>query len=227
MIYTANGSGALTTATQPYFPQSGAGVEIYACYPQTAATDVATAKDFTITANQSDDAAYKASDLMLGLPASNPVARDSKAVGLTFTHQLSKINIELVAGAGLQAADLDGAVVKIKNIVPTISFDPKTGITGDPKGVATDVTVMTAKTATLTGSAIIIPQDIAQGAAFIEVTLKNNGGVLTHKIAAKTTFAGKSQYSYTITVKLTTLDVTSTITPWTPIGAIAGEATMD
>lgn len=224
--FTANGSGGLAPGSQPYFPQSGKGVNIYACYPKTAATAVTTAKDFTILTDQSGDTNYKASDLMLGVPASNPVSRTSSAVALTFTHQLSKINIELVAGAGLQASDLDGAVVTLKNILPTISFDPKTGITGDAKGTAADVTVMTAATATLTGSAIIIPQAIAQTAAFIEVKLKS-GGILTHKLAAATTFAAKSVYSYQITVKLTKLEVTSSISPWTSIGAaVTGDATM-
>ncbi|MEG0944780.1 MAG: fimbrillin family protein, partial [Angelakisella sp.] len=121
--FTANGTGGLTTtpASQPYFPQSGKGVNIYACYPQGAATDTTAAKDFTILADQSIDANYKSSDLMLGLPLKNPVTRTSDAVALTFTHQLSKINIELVAGAGVP--NLDGAVVKLKSIVPTISFN--------------------------------------------------------------------------------------------------------
>lgn len=223
--YTATGSGGMTPATQPYFPQSGNGVDIYACYPQTAASAVTTAKDFTIQSNQSLDADYKKSDLMLGLPASNPVARTS-SVALTFTHQLSKIDIELVPGTGFQASDLDGATVKLKSILPTISFDPKTGITGSAKGTKADVTVMTAATATLTGSAIIVPQTITINAPFIEVTLKG-GGVLTHKIAATTSFATKSQYSYRITVKPSTLEVTSTITPWAEIGSVVtGDATM-
>lgn len=222
--FTANGSGNLAPASPQYFPQSGKGVNIYACYPKTAATAVGTAKDFSILADQSSDANYKSSDLMLGLPQNNPVARTGSAVALTFTHQLSKINIELVAGAGLQTSDLDGAVVRLKSIVPTISFNPKTGITGAAKGTAADVTVMTAATATLTGSAIIIPQTIAQNAAFIEVTLKS-GGVLTHKLAAATTFTTKSVCSYKITVKLAILEVTSTITGWTPVGqTVSGDA---
>lgn len=225
--FTANGTGGLTTAldSQPYFPQSGKGVNIYACYPQGAATDTTKAQDFTILADQSIDANYNKSDLMLGLPAKNPVTRTSDAVALTFTHQLSKINIELVAGAGVP--NLDGAVVKLKSIVPTISFNPKTGIgTNTATGTAADVTVMKAATASLKGSAIIIPQTIPTTQAFIEVTLKS-GGILTHNLAMATAFASKSVYTYTITVKLTGLSVKSTITDWTSIGnAVTGDATM-
>ena len=225
LVFTADGNGALTPASPQYFPQSGKGVDVYACYPQTAASVVTTAKDFTIQSNQSLDADYKKSDLMLGIPASNPVARTS-SVALTFTHQLSKIDIELVPGTGFQASDLDGATVKLKSILPTISFNPKTGITGAATGTAADINVMTAATAVLTGSAIIVPQTIAINAPFIEVTLKG-GGVLTHKIAAATSFATKSQYSYRITVKPSTLEVTSIITPWTAIGSVVnGDATM-
>ena len=227
--FTADGSGKLARplSSQPYFPQSGNGVNIYACYPHGAADAVGTAKDFTIRVNQVDDLNYMASDLMLGLPASNPVARTSSEVKLTFTHQLSKINIELVAGAGLQASDLDGAMVALKGIKSTISFDPKIGITGDAKGNVLEVAVMTAATATLTGSAIIIPQTIAKDAAFIEVKLKS-GGLLTYKLATATTFAPQTQYSYRITVKLTELTVSSEITPWTAVGQtpVVGDATM-
>ncbi|MEG0944814.1 MAG: fimbrillin family protein, partial [Angelakisella sp.] len=130
---------------------------------------------------------------------------------------------------------LDGAVVKLKSIVPTISFNLKTGIetntatgtaTNTATGTAADVTVMKAATASLKGSAIIIPQTIPTTQAFIEVTLKS-GGILTHNLAMATAFASKSVYTYTITVKLTGLSVKSTITDWNPIGGtVTGDATM-
>ena len=225
--YTADGSGGMTPPTdkQPFFPQSGNGVNIYACYPSSAASTVGTPKDFTVQTNQNSTAFYKQSDLMLGLPFFNPVVRKSTAVSLTFTHQLSKVNVTLTAGDGLTSADLANATIKLKGLLPTITFNPMTGITGTAKGSSTDITVASAYAAASTVPAIIVPQAVAQNAPLIEVTLAS-GGVLTYNLAAATTFQGGKEYNYNITVKLTGLSVTSTITEWSPMGTVTGDATM-
>ena len=212
--YTANGTGGMTPGTQPYFPQSGNGVNINAFYPYTAAESLTMPKVFNIKTDQSANADYKASDLMYGVPAANPVARTTGNVQLTFNHLLSKIDIELTSGDGNPT--IVGATVKLKGIKPQTTFNPLTGSIAVAEGGATDIMVMTTD-ALLKGSAIIVPQAIAQGAAFIEVTLPA-GGVLTHKLDAATTFEGKKQYTYKIRVNLTKLTVTSTINAWTPAG---------
>ena len=222
LTYTADGSGGMTPPTAQYFPQSGNGVNIHAFYPLTATDDLVTPKTFAIAANQSTNSAYKASDLMYGVPLSNPVARTSSAVQLTFEHLLSKVNIELVAGNGNPT--LIGSIVKLKGILPETTFDPSDGSITAAAGAATDITVMTT-TATLVGSAIIVPQTLA-ATAFIEVTLPE-GGVLTYSLPAATLFEGKKQYDYVITVNLTGLTVTSTITPWASVGGTTtGTAVM-
>jgi hypothetical protein len=224
--YTANGSGGMTTPAAQYFPQSGRGVNIHAFYPFSAASDLETIGNFSIATNQSTDVNYKASDLMYGVPASNPVERTSSAVQLTFNHLLSKINIELKAGNGLNASQLEGATVKLIGIKPETTFDPATGAITAATGTATDITVMTTDV-TRKGSAIIVPQTRAINAAFIEVTLATSGK-LTYKLTAETTFTGKNQYDYEITVNLTELTVTSTISPWLPVGsATTGIAIME
>ena len=224
LTYTANGSGGMAPPTAQYFPQSGNGVNIHAFYPLTATDDLVTPKTFAIAGNQSTNSAYKASDLMYGVPLSNPVARTSSAVQLTFEHLLSKVNIELVAGSGNPT--LIGSTVKLKGILPETTFDPSDGSITAAAGIATDITVMTT-TATLVGSAIIVPQTLA-ATAFIEVTLPD-GGVLTYSLPAPQLFEGKKQYDYVITVNLTGLTVTSTITPWSPVGGTptTGTAVMD
>ena len=221
--YTANGAGGMTPPAPQYFPQSGNGVNIHAFYPFSAASDLGTPKTFAIATDQSTNAAYKASDLMYGVPTSNPVSRTSSSVQLTFEHLLSKINIELVVGNG--SPTLVGSTVKLKGILPETTFDPSDGSITAAAGTATDITVMTT-TATLVGSAIIVPQTLA-ATAFIEVTLPD-GGVLTYSLPAQTEFEGKKQYDYEIRVNLTGLTVTSTITPWTPVGgATPGTAVME
>ena len=96
--YSTAAGGALTVGTQYYYPTSGNGVNIYALYPATAATG----ELFTIKEDQSTDANYKASDLMYGKPATNnPVSPSANAVDIQFSHLLSKVTINLIAGANV------------------------------------------------------------------------------------------------------------------------------
>ena len=222
--YTANGSGGMTPLAPQYFPQSGNGVNIHAFYPFSAASDLGTIEPFSIQTNQISEANYKASDLMYGVPISNPVSRTSSSVQLTFEHLLSKINIELKAGNGNPT--LVGSTVRLQSIRCATTFDPSNGVITAATGPSNEIVVM-ATNATLKGSAIIIPQTLASGTTFIEVTL-STGVRLYYKLPAQTEFEGKKQYDYEITVNLTGLTVTSTITPWDPVGSqTTGTAVMD
>ncbi len=230
LTYTTGESGAMTPSTQPYFPTSGNGVNIFAVYP--TGTSIAANNTFTIKDNQSSDANYKASDLMYGAPTGNQsVSRTKSAVVLTFKHLLSKVTVILQPGTG--SPDLDGAVVKLKSVKPstTLTASNASGSISDASGTQTDITVMTAATSALSGSAVIVPQELAT--TFIEVTLKN-GGVLTsnsltdssNNALNKVVLESGKAYTYTIKVNLTSLDVTSTISNWGAGGSVEGNAEM-
>lgn len=231
LVYTVGDGGALSTTKQPFYPSSGNGVNIFAVYPKGISLTSGSGS-FTIKEDQSDDANYKASDLMYGAPTNNAtVSRTKDAVSLTFTHLLSKVTVELVSGAGNPS--LDGAVVKLKNVNPstTLTANNSTKSISTADGTATDITVMTATSSNLKGSAVVIPQTLAT--TFIEVTLAT-GGVLTsntltsgeNSLTSVVLESGKA-YKYTITVNLTSLDVTSSITPWGSGTEATGNATMD
>ena len=230
LVYTVGDGGALSTTKQPYYPSSGNGVNIFAVYPK--GTSIAANNTFTIKDDQSTGANYKASDLMYGAPTNNAtVSRTKDAVSLTFTHLLSKVTVELVSGAGNPS--LDGAVVKLKNVNPstTLTANNSTKSISTADGTATDIAVMTATSSNLKGSAVVIPQTLAT--TFIEVTLAT-GGVLTsntltsgeNSLTSVVLESGKA-YKYTITVNLTSLDVTSSITPWGSGTEATGNATMN
>lgn len=227
LAYTADGSGGLATANQPFFPTSGNGVNIYALYPASATPAAA----FTVQADQSTDANYKKSDLMYGKPAQNPVNRTSSAVNIGFTHLLSKVTVVLESGDG--NPNLAGAVVKLKQLKPTTTLTA--GINGasvsEAAGDATDITVMTAAADALSGSAVVVPQTLAP--SFIEVTLAD-GGVLTSSSLkddagnpfTSVVLTGSKEFKYTIKVNLTGLSVTSSISNWDDGGTTNGTATM-
>lgn len=215
LVYTTGASGALNppAGNQPCFPASGNGVNIFAYYPSGTVTSLAAGAtvEFTVKADQSSDGNYKKSDLMYGKPAENPVERTSSTTALTFTHLLSKVTVTLKSGTG--SPDLDGAVVKFKSVKPATTLTTATGGITAPSGTETDITVLkNATPSNLSGSAILVPQTLPH--TFIEVTLAN-GGVLTSDLGGtEVTFAGTYEYTYDITVNLTSLDITSAITPW-------------
>ena len=237
LVYTAGGNGAMSTSDQPYYPTSGKNVNIYAYYPSVTSIDANSEVDFTVVADQSSDANYKASDLIYGTPDKNPVGRTKNHVNITFKHLLSKVTVTLKQGAGIK--NLTNAKVELLNVLPTTKLDPSTGtISGaeaDKDKIA--ITVMD-KGTNLSGSAVVIPQPLNQEVEgkrrFIRVTL-NTGGVLysqnltdaDNEPIGDIEMTAGNEYKYEITVNLTSLDITSSINPWGPGGSYTGEAEME
>lgn len=232
LVYTTeNGQMNPPANKQPYFPTSGNGVNIYAYYPSTKVGADITKRDvsFTVEEDQSTDANYKNSDLMYGTPVNNPVARTSSATTLTFTHLLSKVTIKLKQGAG--SPTLTDAFVKLKAVRPSTTLNASNGTISAASGDPKDITVKANTTTGLENSAIVVPQTLAT--SFIEVTLAS-GGVLISKDLTddgsnpinNVVLTSGNEYTYTITVNLTSLDVTSTITPWDQYTGATGAAEM-
>ena len=218
ILATTKTGGALDLQDGPYYyPTSGNGVNIYALYPATAATG----ELFTIKEDQSTDANYKASDLMYGKPASNPVSPSANAEDIQFSHLLSKVTINLKPGVNVTS--LDGAKVELLGVKPSTTLTA--GINGhsitDASGTATPITVMTATATQTSGSAIIVPQTLPE--TFLQVTL--DGATLTGKLdsGAPTLTAGNA-YTYNITVNMRggALEIEGSITPWTDGGTNSG-----
>ena len=225
LAYTTGASGALTPAADQYWPQDGNGLFIFGVYPASAVTSStaynATGISFSVAADQSAEAGYKASDLMTGT-AANPVVRTSSAVPLTFTHLLTKIDVNLTAGEGFTQAEMNNAVVSILGTQPTTTFDVQSTTVGTATGTAAPIVAGTGAA----NSAIIVPQAVAANASFIKVTV--GGGDYIYKMGAATTFDGKKCYTYNITVNKTGLVLTvTTITDWLSGGSANGNATLE
>ncbi len=226
--YTADGAGNLSN-TQ-YWPTNGNGLYIYGVYPMAAATTAgsynASNVSFKVNADQSSDDNYKASDLMTGVPGTNPVARTKNKVALTFTHLLSKISITLTPGDGFDG--LSSVKVSILGTKPSTTFSVgKTTVTaasGDAAPVVAGTGLSCESTATISCAAIIVPQSIANSAEFIKVEV--GGGSYIYKLGTQTTFEGQKEYKYNITVKKTGLEVTTSINTWSAVGPITGEAIL-
>lgn len=240
LVYTSGTGGVLTTSDEQYYPQSN-GVNIFAVYPSgVAGTNVnATNVAFAVESDQSEEDAYKASDLMVGAPANNPVSKTSGTVQLTFKHCLSKININISAGDGITETDLQGAIVTILNTTTGGTFNVQTGEV-TPNGVQAAATPITAGTLEVredTGvqgiSAIIVPQTVSAGRQFISIRYGGDQQTPATELfytlpqAADVDFAAGYSYTFNITAKKSGLTLDgSTITDWTDNpNVFSGEAT--
>ena len=226
--YSADGSGNLTATNNMEWPASG-GATIYAYAPYQSGWTYNTDNTFTVQNDQSTEANYLASDLLYGVPASNPVAKTTSAVPLTFTHKLAKVNITI--SKGVTAPALTNAKVYITNTMASTTFNPSTGAVGEATGAANPILVgtLTSETA-VTISAVVVPQTVAANKRLILLTLADNSS-LEAKVTANTTFEGGKEYTFTAYVESDTKLTlgTTSITNWgnpTDIGsADATEAT--
>lgn len=244
-ILTAGDNGALTDGDLMYFPETGNGVDIYAIHGNwgsTALTDFwGTEQTHSVEQDQkSSGSGYAQSDLVY--VKKTDVARGSNptTVNLTFAHLLSKVEVVLVRGAGYPNI----SKVEILNTKLDAKFTPnkESGITATADGtidgttlnaIEIDQTLTSRSNATGTdeskknlNEAVIVPQTLASGTAFIRITVGD--GELIYRLKEETTFAPATKYRYTITANLTGLEVTATITPWNPeTGDDSGVAEME
>ena len=243
---TCNATGTLAGANKCYFPSSGNTVNAYAIHGNFTTTPVegtTTWADIqTIThevkADQSIAGNYELSDLLFA--RNTTITRDNSVKPLTFKHQLAKIEIHLVCGDGLEAADLTGATVKIKNLKTTATITlSKTadfgtvavsGATTDvqcrmqyrddvDRDVATPPAASDIRKAYAFAEAIVVPQwfssdGTATGAAqtFLEITLPSNI-VLTNTLGPIEFQQGK-KLGYNVTLSATGIKLSTQITDW-------------
>lgn len=217
----------------PYFPVNGNSVHVVAYHP--ASVQYATTNQtFTVAADQSTAAGYKASDLMVGLPQATfqdgsgnsliegsgmtcKVKRTSIPIPLEFEHKLSKIKVNVT---------INGAIVKsvtMKNIKRSADFNPSTAVLSNVTAVATtglDNVIMysdfTGTSTDFTTAAIIPEQNPADGTEFIDVVIQDSPSdkTLTYKLQEDGDFKSGKQYIYNLTVNNDEILCTTTITDW-------------
>ncbi len=230
---------SLTTQDTQYYPQNGNGVTIYAVYPYAAGeniTDIEQEEEFAVQSNQSDSASYKASDLMIGFPTTDDkvVYRTTDEVTLQFSHCLSKINVTVKAGDGVDPDELKDATVIIYTNTNKATFNVKTGdvvgATSQAEAASPYVTMGTL-TSSQNGfeglSAIIIPQAISAGSQFIMIstTGQHSYSYIIPNTVNEVAFAGGKAYTYNLTVRKSDITIDKiTITDWDNVGETDGDA---
>ena len=227
--YKTNDVNVNMTSTSPaYFPVNGNSVIIKAYYPADKMQYASTAQTFTVEADQSTDANYKASDLMYGLPKSDYTGFDTdgksvlpttNAIPLEFVHKMVKITMNVT---------INGAVVKkvtMKNVMRSIDFNPSDGtfaalsLASASDGLGDNVIIYdnsTGTSADFTCAAIIPEQNPAAATEFIDVVIQDSPSdkTLTYKLQEDGDFESGKQYIYNLTVNNDEILCTTTITDW-------------
>ena len=181
----------------PYYPAGSQNIDIVAYYPASAGSL------FTVAADQTDDADYKASDLMFASVTNQ--AKQAEAVNLAFSHKMAKLNVNITAGSGVSSI----TSVSVLNVKPTVSFNQATGVVGEASGTTTTIAMSNE-------GAVIIPAQTIDGGLLSIVTDK---GTATYSVASKE-FAAGQLYTINITVNLRAVGTTTAITGWTSEGTV-------
>ena len=118
------------------YPEKSA--DFYAYYPYREEFTAGSSFTFTVQSDQSAGRNYTNSDLMSAVRQN--VAPTADAVELTFSHRLTRLDIELMPGEGFAAADeLKGATVTAKNVKSSCLFNLSDGSVSEA-GTPADLT---------------------------------------------------------------------------------------
>lgn len=220
---TADGSGGFTgnTMTYPTDEEATVGIYAYAPYNSSWSASLNADNQFTVAADQSENAGYLASDLLRGVPeGENSFNSASGSVALKFKHMLSKLNINFDMGE--TGIDLKGATVRVTNTLPTTTLNVYAGTMGNAQG--TTQPVVAAKFAddatTFTASAVVVPQTVLGNETLVQVQLAD-GTTYDAELNSDVTFESGKKYSYTVKFDgsgadepAVTLELTGVIDDW-------------
>jgi hypothetical protein len=191
-----------------YYPPSGS-ISLFAIYP------AASASSHTVTYDQTSDDNYKASDLMY---AQKTVAQADKAAAqnLVFAHQLVKLKLNIIKGAGITEV----TEVKMKNVKRTVSVAPTTSSAGIGSATSTDdengdniLIFSGSNTSSETQTyACVFPAQAWNNTDFITVTADSK--TVTYQLNRSEWTAG-AEYELTFHLNAVALNTTISITGWT------------
>ena len=299
---TDNGGGTYTANSDKlYWPKLMHSLHIYGIYPigsvgwsarKTTSADAATyttnnsAFDksfkyyFTVQADQTSEANYKASDLMTGFPSTYTHSSDASAgasftapftlrqnenpgpIALTFTHRLTKVVVNITktdetADISMDDIRYSGESDKVFARVTLLNTVRKTwfnvdntdvvaasrvavgdeGVDAQPVPqtviVGQGATALSGNANSVTLSAIVPPQTITSGSAFIQVELIDNttkvnpedDDIITntfkYELTSNLTLEASKVHTYNIRINKPNITVTTSITDWVSVDPVS------
>ncbi|MEZ3577083.1 MAG: fimbrillin family protein [Muribaculaceae bacterium] len=210
MRFTYNGTWVPDSPI--YWLDDATHADFYLYYPYGQVSSV-DAYPFEVRADQSTEAAYKASDLMVGKAVN--VAPTSSATRIPVSHVMSRIMLYLEPGNGFTKESLGTAdvSVKINGVKCGSTVNLSTGAV-TPTGNATVVTPLFADNAY---KALIVPQTVAE-CNLVTVTVDGRDFNLKKGF----TFEAAKSHRFTVTLAKTSNGINVGINPWADDGVDNG-----
>lgn len=225
--YTTTDGSTFSTATagdEIHYPMNGSAVGFIAYYPWTNGKGIGDAISVNVAGAQTA-ASQAGIDLMWSANATNFSKTTPGYVALSFQHKLAKmvINCKAEPNTGIAAGDFNTATVVIDGMKTQTSLKLADGTLSGVTGLGT---IHPNKIATGSGflasyDAIIVPAGYPAGEITVKFTV--NGELYTW-VLGMGTFASGTEYSYTVTLTKTGVNVTGAIKPWTNGGNRLGTA---
>jgi len=168
-------------------------VNYYAYLPYTETVDDAEKYAFTVQTDQSSDSNVKASDLLC---TGQQTATPGTALDITFSHAMSKLNVNLTKGSELDEG-VTFTSVKLSNCATATTVNLTAGTAGTATNSGQTITLYAA-TANEKYECILVPQTFNKSLK-VEIT-GSNGKVYTFTSNKDLTFASGEQYTLNLTV---------------------------
>ena len=187
--------------------------DFYIYYPYTASVADVNNMEFSVAADQSTEAAYKAGDMLMGM-AKN-IAPTESAVQITARHAMSQMYITIVPGNGFTAESLAAADVKVR-INGVRTHASANLATGEVEAVGVTTTVTPYKDGDVY-KALIVPQSVGDGNL---ITVNVDGR--DYNMPKAFTFVSGKRHRFTVTLSKTNAGVNVSIDQWEDDGTDNG-----
>ncbi len=197
-------NGSWIPDTPIYWADNKTHADFYLYHPYTNIQSV-NAQPFAVKSDQSTEAAYKSSDLMIGKTTN--VAPSEDATVVRVNHVMSRIMITLEAGNGFTAESLAAASVsvRINGVKCNSTVNLSTGV-ATPVGEPSTVNPLFVDDSY---KALIVPQKVEKG-NLISVTVDGR----EYNLQKEFTFVAAKSHKFTVILSKTSNGVNVTINPW-------------
>lgn len=195
-------------------------VVLYAYYPYNASLTATNSKNyqFSINSDQSTKASLTGSDFLWA--KSNAATPTKNKIPLSFTHQMSKIIINIKSTKDFTNEEISQFQVNLLNLVNDVKIDLSTGSVSIQSGATvSDITPYKRSNPTngynITFEAIVPPQDVALSTDLMSI--KSAEGIIPHIYKAENnlTFNSGKQYTFNINISRIGISVsTDEIEDW-------------
>lgn len=233
--FSVNGTTITAVSTLPAFPGGVSTVHVYGWYPQNS-----NSLAFTVQADQSTDANYCLSDVMVATNANctRELSGSTWTVtpaSLTFKHIFSKLALTVTPAANVTITGVSVTAMKSSTLSETKSSNAVTAFTAGTASTSGTITLYsnsTGTTSSQTYCCVIPPQTVqTTNTTFITVKAKvgSTEGTINYKVSANKTFASDNIYSTTlnVTADLVQVNGTVTVSNWTTTNGTVGTLTPD